>query len=315
MSAPLVSVMLPTWNGAATLPAVLDALAGQRADFAFEIVAVDSGSTDGTLALLRERIDRVLQVPHERFNHGLTRNLGLQHCRGELAVLLVQDAVPASGDWLVALTAPLLADPRLAGSYARQIVRPDASAITRYHLGNWIATSPAPRITFVDDPDRFLALPPKERFLSCVFDNVCSCVRRSVWERHPFRETPIAEDLEWAREVLLAGFGLAYAPAAAVVHSHERPASYELKRTYLVHRRLQALFGLRTIPTLVHLAGAIAATLWTHWRCVTGNDRARRPSLGELRRAAALGIALPLGQYAGGLAEARGWRGGPLRGV
>ena len=43
-----------------------------------------------------------------------------------------------------------------------------------------------------------------------------------------------------------------------VWHSHERSASYELQRTYLVHQRLQALFGLSTVPTAGALVRAVA---------------------------------------------------------
>ena len=106
----VVSIVLPTRNGAATLPAVLDAISRQQVDFPFEIVAVDSSSTDGTVDLLRGRADRLISIPRDEFDHGLTRNLGIEHASGELIVLLVQDALPASDSWLAALTAPLIAD-------------------------------------------------------------------------------------------------------------------------------------------------------------------------------------------------------------
>ncbi len=60
---------------------------------------------------------------------------GSSHCQGDLVVLLVQDALPASEDWLVALTRPLREDEGVAGAYARQVPRPDADAVTRYYLG------------------------------------------------------------------------------------------------------------------------------------------------------------------------------------
>src|SRR5262249_44175789 len=107
---PHVSVVLPTRNGADTLPAVLAAIRRQRADLAVEIVAVDSSSTDGTAELLRRSADRVVSIAADAFDHGLTRNLGIEHARGELVVLMVQDAEPASDRWLAALTAPLLTD-------------------------------------------------------------------------------------------------------------------------------------------------------------------------------------------------------------
>lgn len=305
--APLVSIVIPTFNGAATLPAVLDAIASQRADFAFETLAVDSGSTDGTLQILAGRVDRLLRVEPGRFNHGLTRNLGIDAARGAFVVLLVQDAVPAGPGWLADLVRPLQADEALAGTFARQVPRPEASALTRHYLAGWIATSPTPRTSALAGEDEFSSLPPAERYLRCVFDNVCSCLRRSAWTRHPFRATPIAEDAEWAKEVLLAGWRLAYVPEAAVVHSHERPARYELWRTYLVHQKLRALFGLRTVPTPLHLVRAVGVCLGSHLRCLARErGSVRRPR--EVARALALAFAFPLGQYLGALSAERGWR-------
>ncbi len=295
-----ISIVVPTLNGAATLPALLDAIEALRP--LPEVLFVDSGSTDGTLELLARRGHRVLGVPAGQFNHGATRNLGIAATRGELVVLTVQDAAPRPS-WLAALRAPLDADPRVAGSFARQVPRPDASAVTRRCLEGYVGTAPISRVVEIDDPARFEALAPMARYETCVFDNVCACVRRSVWAVHAFPITPIAEDVEWARTVLLAGHRLAYAADAVVEHSHERSARYELMRTYLVHKRLYSLFGLRTIPTLRHLARAVPATLATHtrWQLLEA-----APSLRGTARALALGVAFPLGQYLGGKAAASG---------
>ena len=301
-----VSVLLPTLNGAATLPALLDRLESQKTDGPVETVAVDSGSCDGTLAILRGRVDRLVEIPPERFNHGLTRNLGIEHCRGELVALLVQDALPGSDRWLADLTRPLLDDAALAGTYARQVPRPDASAVTRSYLERYPGASDAPRVSAVAGRDAFLALPPAEQLALCTFDNVSSCIRRSVWRAIPFPATPIAEDVEWARAVLLAGYRLAYVPAATVIHSHERSARYELHRTYLVHRRLRALFGLATIPSLRDLVWAVASTLRVHARCLATGPAGPRSRSAEVARGLALAIAFPLGQYLGARAADTG---------
>jgi len=289
-----VSIVVPTLDGAASLPALLHAIDAQEGVDRPEVVAVDSGSDDGTLELLESRVDRLLQVAPDDFDHGLTRNLGVEASTGELVVLLVQDAVPADSDWLASLTAPFAGSPRLAGAFARQLPRPDASRITRRALDRWVASRPEGRTAEVADERAFEALEPAERHLLCAFDNVCSCLRRSVWLEHPFRAAPIAEDLEWAREVLLAGHSLRYVPEARVVHSHERSLSHELRRTRLVHQRLAELFALRTIPSLPALTRAWAVTVLDHWRCL------RRPGPRELARALGLAVVWPLGQYLGG---------------
>jgi rhamnosyltransferase len=293
-TAPLVSIVLPTRNGAATLPAVLDAIARQRVDFEFEVVAVDSASDDGTPAILCARVQQFVSIRADAFDHGLTRNLGIEQSRGELIVLLVQDAVPASDGWLAALTAPLRSDGRIAGAFARQRPRPDASAITRYYAERWMAASDVPRTVEIPDGIAFEALSPRERFELCVFDNVCSCIRRAIWSRHPFRATAIGEDVEWAKEVLVDGYQIAFVPSAEVVHSHDRSARYELARTYAVHRRLYELFELRTIPTLPDLFRATLSSIVLH----VGLIRRSMNPLGA-GRAIALAVAWPLGQYLG----------------
>jgi rhamnosyltransferase len=290
---------VPTRNGAATLPQLLDAIASQRVDLAYEVVAVDSGSTDGTVDLLRSRGHRVISIPPHTFDHGLSRNEGVRHSRGELIVLMVQDAVPASDRLLAALTAPFRHDERLAGTFARQHARPESSALTRLYLSRYPGASPEPRSASLAGLGELERLTPAERLARCTFDNVCACLRRSVWEAHPFRTTPIAEDVEWARDVLLAGYTLRYVPEAEVFHSHERSPAYEFQRTYILHYRLYELFALRTIPSLPLLIRAVASCVPVHWRCQRG------------LRSLALAVAWPLGQYLGALTAANGWK--PLR--
>jgi GT2 family glycosyltransferase len=216
---------------------------------------------------------------------------------------MAQDAVPASDLWLTSLVEPFERDPCVAGTWARQRPRPDASPIARHYLERWLAASPSARVCAVASAAELEGLPPMARVERCAFDNVCACVRRTVWEQHPFRATAIGEDIAWAREVLLAGFRLAYVPAAEVIHSHDRSAAYELARTYVLHRRLFELFQLRTIPSLRALARAVASTMALHLRC----ERTRPSGERQYGRALGLALAWPIGQYIGALSAARGW--------
>lgn len=307
VAVPDVSIVLVTRNGAGSLPAVLDAVERQQGTAAVEVIVVDSGSTDDTRRLVEPRVDLFVSIPPSTFNHGLTRNHGISRARGTLVVLLVQDAVPVGTGWLAALTAPFKSDPALAGTFARQIVRPDASSLTHAYARRWFATGLEGRRAALADGQSLSHLPPFERVDLCTFDNVCSCIRRSVWETHPFRETPIAEDIEWAATVLTAGFALAYVPEAVVTHSHERPASYEFARTMLLHRRLVELFEFRTVPTLGALARSVGSTLRFHAGCLRGDLRRKR-SAALVWRALTLALAWPAGQYLGGRAASKGWK-------
>ncbi len=291
-----IPVVIPTFNAGPGFEAVLDGIAHHEGNVEPEIIALDSGSTDGTVDRLRRRGARVVAVPPGRFNHGETRNEGLAAATGDFAVLLVQDAVPVGNQWIDALLAPLLDDRRVAGSFARQLPARGASRLTVHQLSNWIGARDTPRIVGPLTPGQLAAMTPAERHDACAFDNVCSCVRLDVWRAHPFRRTTIAEDLEWGRDVLRAGFRIAYAPAAVVRHSHERTVGYELQRTYLVHQRLHALFGLATVPTVGALLRSVGVTVVRHLR-LAASEPAGRP--GAILRGLGLGVAWPLGQHLG----------------
>lgn len=291
---PKYSVVIPTRNGAATLPALLDALRSQATTGTIEIIAVDSGSTDGTIELLHPHVRELIRIPLQEFDHGLTRNLAVSRARGEFVVMLVQDALPVGNMFLERLTAPLVRDPRVAGSFARQQPRAEASAITRHYLDNWIASRAEPRTSALADGQAQMdAMTPLGRLLFCAFDNVASCIRRSVWHQRPFKATPIAEDLAWSLDVLRAGYSIAFAADAVVIHSHDRGAVYEYRRTRVLHEELFNLFGLQTIPGMPALIRAIATSSLSHARLEMGSP-------GQWARAITLAVAWPLGQYVGG---------------
>jgi glycosyltransferase involved in cell wall biosynthesis len=307
-----VSVVIPTLNGGADLTRLLDAISIQEGPFRPRVVAVDSGSTDCTLDVLRAHGARILTVASSEFNHGDTRNQALRSIETEFAVLTVQDALPTSHTWLAQLVEPLVRDSTLAGTWARQRPRENASRLTAHYLGNWIGTDASARIIGPLTTEQLAALTPAERHLACAFDNVCSCIRVAVWRQHPFRTTPIAEDLEWAMHVLQSGHRLAFVPDAVVWHSHERSALYELRRTYVVHQRLQALFGLSTVPDVRSLLRALAFTLPLHLQLAVSEPRHRMKAL---TRALGLALAFPLGQYLGARSVREGREFLEVRGV
>jgi glycosyltransferase involved in cell wall biosynthesis len=91
---PQVSVILPTYNRARTLPrAVASVLAQDMADF--ELIVVDDGSTDRTAAWLAEQSDPRIRVIAPGHNQGVSaaRNLGLEAAQAPVAAFLDSDDV------------------------------------------------------------------------------------------------------------------------------------------------------------------------------------------------------------------------------
>ena len=253
MSGPKASVVVLTLNAGPDFAATLDGVFAQKTDHDFEVIVLDSGSTDGTRELARARGATVHTVPASDFDHGATRDLGLSLAAGEYAALLVQDAVPLDDRWLASMVENLESDPLVAGVYGRQIPRPGSSPLARVLVTNAPTAGHERREQYAGGPERYRALPPAERRALALFDNVSSCLRRSVWEEIPFGRTGFGEDLRWGERVVDRGHKLVYEPRSAVVHSHERGPLYDLRRHYAEGLLLLELFGLAPVPTLLRL--------------------------------------------------------------
>jgi len=254
---PAVTLLIPTWNAGPEFPEILHCMRAQQLGCPFEILVIDSGSTDGTAEFLRGQPVRLIEIPNVEFNHGLTRNLGIREARGEIVVLATQDARPADDQWMQRLV-DCFADPQVAGAYSRQLPRPDANPFIRDRLSSWVATAAAPRAQFVANPAEFAALPPLEKLARVAFDNVSSSVRRRIALDIPFRERRFGEDLDWGHRALLAGHRIIYEPRSCVIHSHNNSMWYELKRIYLDHQSLHRLFGVHTVPRWRDVASCTA---------------------------------------------------------
>jgi GT2 family glycosyltransferase len=93
VSSPWLSVVMPTYNGAAYLPAALAGIAAQG-DPDIEVIAVDDGSTDATLAVLEGYSGRLplrIVARAHRGNWVANTNHGLYLARGEYVSFLHQD--------------------------------------------------------------------------------------------------------------------------------------------------------------------------------------------------------------------------------
>jgi rhamnosyltransferase len=253
---PTVSIVIPTLNGGPLFADVLARLRSQQYPLTPELLIIDSGSTDNTLDAARAHNAKILQIDKKDFDHGLTRNRGIELSTGDIVLLLTQDALPAD-DLLIQNLVAAFDDFQVAGAFARQVPRPDADALVTRNVSAWIAGAPAPRIAQITDRAAYEKLPPIEKYLFCVFDNVTSAVRRSAWQQIPFHQNAFGEDIEWSKRALEAGWKIAYQPAAAVIHSHDRPIAYEYKRTYMCHQTLYRLFGVQTLPARRYLPRAL----------------------------------------------------------
>ncbi|MGH7143260.1 MAG: glycosyltransferase family 2 protein [Planctomycetota bacterium] len=294
MPDPLVSVFLPTFNGAVTLPGVLKMLKAQQAPFEFEIVAIDSSSRDRTREVLAEHGVRFEVIPSAAFNHGATRNAGVALCRGQWVALLTQDALPADAHFLAQLVAPLMADPRLAGATARQKPFEHSTLLPKIDLSLWVSGSDRSSTRFLADTPDYPRLPPMQRRILCNFDDIAGAIRKSVWAKIPYPALNFAEDLAWGKAVFEAGHGLAHAAPAVVYHSHDRSFWYEFKRAFVTSEIHERLFG---IDDALAFERAVGMGLLAPWKLKTVYPPAAQEPSAAVARAAWIVLARGLGRW------------------
>lgn len=179
----------------------------------YDLFAVDSGSSDGTLETLEESCpkERLAQISPDNYVPGKVLNEAIARTDHPIIILLNADAIPLSNDWLEHLVAPIL-EKQADAAFSRQVARNNAPFIVSY--------------------DYRRAYDPKQTAPG-FFSAVACAFRREVWEANKFRERGYAEDTIWARECIAAGFRIQLVPDSRVEHSH----NYTLKELCAKKRR------------------------------------------------------------------------------
>ena len=214
-SSPRVSVILPNWNGEAWLPGCLGGLRAQEFR-SFEVVLVDNGSVDGSVALARA-LDPALHVLLFPENRGFAAavNAGIAAARGEYVALLNTDTVPRPG-WLGSLVRTLDASPPdVAGLASRMLSLRDPTRLD--DAGDFLTWSGMGVKRGHGEPGSEFSL-PDEVFSACAG---AALYRRSVLEElGGFDERFFAylEDLDLGLRARLRGYRWLYEPAAEVLH-------------------------------------------------------------------------------------------------
>ena len=252
----LVSVVIRAYNEEEHSGRLLTGIAQQTMD-GVEIVLVDSGSTDATVAIAERYGARIVHIRPDDFTFGRSLNRGVEAAGGEFVVIISAHCYPVYPDWLEQLLKPF-DDPEVAVSYGKQ----RGGETNQYSEHQFF------RQYFPD-----ISQPRQGHPYS---HNANAAIRRSLWEQHPYNENLTGlEDLAWSSWAMEQGHGIAYVAEAEVIHLHdERPAQVHNR-----HRR-EAIAMQQILPNS-HF------TLWNFlrlWLGTTASDlvQARRDgTLGE----------------------------------
>ena len=252
-----VSVVIPTLNAGAEFGLLLRKLREQRGLRSVEIIVVDSGSSDDTVAVARAAGAVVIEITQAEFSHSGARNRGAQAARGDYLLFMVQDAYPVGDGWAWGMLRFLLdhADTGLRAVSCAETPRSDSDVMYD---------------AMIDTHYRFLGCRDRDRIgmlrgsshmalrQQGQLSDVACLIARETFDRYRYRGD-YAEDLDLGIRIIRDGGAVAMLASIKVVHSHNRPAWYYFKRSFVDVVFLVEMFADFSIPPIDSLTGLFDA--------------------------------------------------------
>lgn len=210
-----VSIVMRSMNDIKYIEQTLQAITTQIFTD-FELINVDSGSSDGTFEIVRKyNPDKSYQIKPSEYIPGRVLNNAILKCSGEIIVFNNSDCIPQNREWLGNLIRPLLEDKNVMAVYANQLSRLDARPLVKKDNSRAFG-------------DGYVAAGWKH-----FFSLASSAARKSTLLQTPFNEKiQYSEDIEWSWRMKQNGAKIIYVPDAMVEHSHNYTLHEVWKRFY-----------------------------------------------------------------------------------
>lgn len=226
-----ISVLIRTYNEQKHLGQVLESLSKQTYRN-FEVIILDSGSTDDTLKIARRFDVRIEHIPKSDFSYSYASNLLVEFARGDIVCFLSGHAVPIRNTYLSEINA-VFQNSEVGGCYGKVLALPDGSITEKlFYRISYLRC----RLQVRNRP--FLA----ERTIHPGIFNCCNAsARRELLLKHPFAPElgNGGEDTEAAYRIIQDGYVIACIPRLLVMHSH----SLKLPAFIRQYRRWQAMWA------------------------------------------------------------------------
>lgn len=228
----IIDVIIPAWKPGSSFLTLLEELEKQNTAPNRIIIVnteeryfkeLEDQDTEGIL----QRYDNILvkHVTKRDFDHGATRNYGVQLSDADYFLMMTQDAMPRDHRLISELFQALDGDESAVAAYAKQYPAAGCSLGERY-LRKFNYPSEPMRKTQEDLP----RLGIKTYFCS----NVCAMYRRSLFDALGGFASPSVfnEDMVFAGTAMQKGYAVHYVPDAGVIHSHNYTWMQQFRRNF-----------------------------------------------------------------------------------
>jgi rhamnosyltransferase len=256
VTGPLASIVIRSKDEAASIGRLLDILRSQTIGDRLELIVVDSGSTDDTVAIAREHGVEPIEIPAAGFTFGGALNTGCEAATAPLIIALSAHAFPRDERWAERMVAAF--DDERVAAVCGEDRGPDGSPLDHVVL---------------QDAEHAREHP----FWG--YSNAAGGFRAGLWRERPWRaDMPGTEDKEWAWHWLAKGWIVRMDPALRVDHDHSHDP---LRETYVRSRR--EWIGYAMYLDLPPFPARAALRYW--WTVRDGHRTAARARLSPWRAA------------------------------
>lgn len=240
------SIIIRAYNEARHIGKLLAGLAHQSR-VPYEVILVDSGSTDDTVEIARRWGVKIVPIDKRSFTFGRSLNIGCAAASGDILVFVSAHVYPKHRTWLSDLVQPFT-EQQVVLSYGKQ-------------RGN--------ELNHFSEHQIFAKWFPNESVFpqrSYFCNNANAAIRRSEWEKRPYDESLTGlEDLDWGKKAQADGGWIAYVASAEIIHVHEEnwtSVRNRYRREAIAMRWIdkESRFGIFDFATL--LPANILSDLW-----------------------------------------------------
>jgi len=198
-----LSIIIRAFNEEKHIQKLLAEIRRQKSSYKFEIILVDSGSTDRTVDIAKSFDVVLVQIKPQDFSFGYSLNRGIERSTSKYCAIISAHCYPKNKNWIENLISPFK-DEDVALVYGKQRGTYSTRYAEQQIFAKWF-----PEESIDDQQHPFC-------------NNANAAIRRSVWKETKYDENLTGlEDVHWASEILSKGFKIVYAAKASIVHIHE----------------------------------------------------------------------------------------------
>jgi rhamnosyltransferase len=199
---PNCSIVIRAFNEENHINRLLDGISHQTLKDV-QVILVDSGSTDKTPQIARDRGIAVVNISPKDFTFGRSLNKGIAYVKSPIIVIASAHVFPVYPDWLERLLEPFM-EPSIALVYGKQRGSDSSQFSEQQIFTHWYGE---------------MSKNPQDHPFC---NNANAAIRKSLWEQHHFDEKlPGLEDLEWAKWASDNHYRIAYCAEAEIIHVHD----------------------------------------------------------------------------------------------